>query len=217
MTLPAAIEMPNPLMVNAKSFDLNRPQEITPSGSGFITTIDRGSPFWVAQYTTPPLTSTNEDIFQQFLDQLEGAAGTFLGFDPRRPKPRAYASVGGEPWVANPVTPPRIVGATYSTSLINLDRLTVGAVITRGDYISFQDGNIWRLYRATATMTADGSGLITGLAVTPRPLAIGANRVIRLTRACAEMKMIGAPKKDDQLANMGPSFTITAVQYINRS
>lgn len=218
MSLPAAIEMPSPLPVNSKSFDLSRPQLLSPVGSGFVQTLDRSSAFWVAHFTTPPLSETRETAFQAWLDQLEGTMNTFLGFDPRRPRPLAYkTSIGSEPWALNGAGVPRVTAVSYSGSFITLDRLTAAAIITAGDYISFQDGNIWRLYRATETRTADGSGNISALKVTPRPPALGATRNIRMTRACAEMKIIGGVQKQDKNDDIGPSYSFAAVQFINRS
>lgn len=218
MSLPSPIEMPSPLPVNSKSFDLNFPQEITPVGQGFIQTIDRGPSLWVAQYTTPPLNETRESTFQAFLDSLEGAQFTFLAFDPRRPRPLAYkTSIGSEPWALNGSGAPRVTGVSYSGSTISIDRLTVGAVLTAGDYISFLDGNIWRLYRATENKTADGSGAISSIKVKPRPQAIGANRTLRLTRAACAMKIVGGIKKTDRMEDPGPSYSFAAVQFIDRS
>jgi hypothetical protein len=216
------VEMPYPLPVNAKTFDLAPIQSISPSGSGFLQTQDRGPTLWVAKYSTPNLVpGTRLDTWRAFLDSLEGSRGVFLAVDPRRPMPKAYMDigtiVGSEPWIAAGQTAVRVVAASYTGSTLNLDRLQAGAVITKGDYIAYQNGPAWYLHRSGATMAASGGGTITGLTVKPRPKDSSTAVAARLTRACAAMKMLNNPLEDDRLENGGPSFQLSAAQFIDRS
>lgn len=217
MALPTPVEMPNPLPVNSKQFDLNLIQSNSPAGSQFLQTIERAPPLWIAKYSTPNLSPEREQIFQAFIDSLEGSLVPFLAFDPRKPRPWAYRSVAGEPWIAPGQSYCRVLGGNYAASTINLDRFAVGATITAGDYISIKISNQWFLWRAGETRTADGSGLITGLKVTPRPPTYTTTQNARLVRACCTMKMIGLPQKEDSVADIGPKYSFQAVQFKDRS
>src|SRR5690606_12252935 len=142
------IEMPSPLPVRAKSFDLNYNQLASPTGGGgFIQTIDRGPTLWLATYESAPLTGERLQKFQAFLDELEGSLGTFLAFDPNHVRPYAYRKVGGKPWVQTGQADSRVIGSNMTNSTLSLDRVQPGTVFTPHDYISFKQGNAWYLYR----------------------------------------------------------------------
>lgn len=201
--------MPNPLPVNAKSFDLAFVEDLSPVAPGFIQTIERAPPMWIAKYSTPPLTPARERTFQSFLDALYGSANTFLGFDPRHPRPFTYPT--GTPWGS-----PTVTSVTFGSSQIVLGGLNVGAVLGGHDYLSFQVGNEWRLYRIIVGGTANGSGALT-LSVVPKPRAITGNPAVRLVRACAAMKILGGIQKSDRLEDGGPTYSFTAVQFVDRA
>lgn len=208
------IELPNPLSVNKKTFDLSDVQQLSPVGSGFIQTIDRTTPFWVAGYSTPPLNDEKDQVFQAFMDSLEGSRNTFLAYDPRRPRPYAYRNTSGESWLVMGA-PAKVVDTLYESSQLRLTEFAPGAIITQGDYISFRDGYIWRLYRSKETLVADEDGnmLIT---VRPRPVPLQNICNLRLNKACAEMKVMGKYSKNDSVESY-PTYEFTAVQYINRA
>lgn len=209
------IEMPYPLPVRSKVFDLSHNQDVSPVGSGFIQTIERSRPVWVANYDTPPLREDRLNTFQAFIDQLSGARTPFLAFDPRRPKPFAYrtAALGSEPWTAGTVT---VASVDIPNSELDLAGFVSGAILTRSDYIAFQQGNAWYLFRTTEDKVASGGGTLS-VKVTPRPIAITGTPNARLTRACAAMKMLGRPKTKDTVEDGGTSFTLQAVQFVDRS
>lgn len=216
MSLPAAIEMPDPLPVNSKQFDLAYPQLLTPVGAGFIQTIDRGPNLWVAKYMTPALSEDRDQVFQGFLDQLQGSNFTFLGFDPRRTRPYAYRTSSGasHPWTASNVV---LASVDYANSQIAMTGWVVGAILTSRDYLAFQDGNIWRLHRVVGNYVANGSGNTPTVNVVPRPLLSGGTPNVRLIRAPAAMKVIGAVSKTDKVDDIGPLYTFNAVQFVDRS
>ncbi len=214
MPLTAPIEMPVPLPVNSKVFDLNFNQAISPIGAGFIQTLDRAEPMWVAQYSTPPLVDSRDIIFQAFLDKLNGSGNCFLGFDPRRPKPWAYRASTVEAWLANPATPAQVVAADYSDSTLVVTGLLAAAVITPGDYISYKRGNAWYCHRVITGGTAVG-GAIT-LLVTPRPRSSVTSVAARMLRAPAAMKIMGRVEKNDKIDTF-PQYTFSAVQFIDRT
>ncbi len=215
MSLPSPIEMPSPLPVNSKVFDLSFNQDITPAGQGFIQVIDRVTPFWMAKFQTPGLTDARDQAFQSFLDQLNGSSNPFLGYDPRRPRLWAYRNVGGSPWIADVGNPPRVASASYTGGTLGVDRFTVGTVFTAGDYIAYQRGNAWYLHRLVTGVTVGGGGTAT-LAVVPRPLLSSTPVVCRVVKACCAMKIIGGVQKDDSVDSF-PKYAFSAAQFIDRS
>lgn len=218
MSLFTPVEMPSPLRINSKVFDLNTAQNITPVGSGFTQTIERVRPLWLATYMTPPLVagSTAELDFQAFLDALQGSYGTFLGYDPRRPRPIAYALGATETWRAVLGTPPVIDSADHDTQNLTIKGLAVGAIITRGDFISFQRSNAWHLHRVIVGATASGSG-IASVSVVPPPVTSTTDVNARMSKACAAMKILGGVTKNDKVDDPGPSYQFQAYQFIDRS
>lgn len=220
MALPTPVEMPSPLPVNSKMFDLNYNQSVSPAGSQFLQTIERAPPMWVAKYSTPNLSPETDSVFQAFLDSLEGSMVPFLAFDPRRPRPYAYRNIGGEPWVAAGQSAVRITNSYYSydggRGLLLVDRFANNATITPGDYISYQRGNQWYLHRVLvgSIIYSDGTG---SLWVTPRPPTTGTDVNGRMTRACCAMKLIGKVQKDDTVEANGPKYSFSAIQFKDRS
>jgi hypothetical protein len=217
MALATPIEMPVPLRVKAKTFDLDHMQNISPVGAGFIQSIDRGPPMWYATYTTPELSPDAASVFQAFLDELEGSHGTFLAYDPRKPRPlSSMAVLSGEPWVQTGQPAARVINADYNAGTLQLDRLENGYVLRAGDYISFQRSNAWYLHRVKgsgATVASNGATV----SVVPRPQTNTADVTARLTRACCAMKMIGKPEVKDDVEQIGPMYTFNGVQFIDRS
>lgn len=214
--MPAAIEMP--LYISSKVFDLNHAQQITPTGeNGFIQTLQRSSPFWMAEYETPGLAEDRYQEWINFFDLLEGSMNTFLAYDPRRPMPYAYRSMStaSDPWTQSGQPAPRITGQNYANSTIDLDRMENGAIITKSDLISVQVGGIWYLFRSQENRTA-AANAVTALVVKPRPnIASLVATSIRYRKACCEMKMIGKQQERDSVEGL-PSFSFRGGQYSAR-
>jgi hypothetical protein len=217
MAIANPIEIPTGLVFNRKTFQLGHKQQISPGGAGFIQTIDRMTPTWFAEYSSPPLKPARYDQAIEFFLKLEGSMETFLAYDPRRIMPRAYSDlpVSSDPWTLIGQVAPRVTTYNFANSTISLDRLENGAVITAGDYISFLIGNIWYLFRAQTTVVAAGNAAV--VTVKPRPALVGTLPVnIRYRRACAQMKIIGGVREDDSM-DSHPSFSFKAYQFINRT
>jgi hypothetical protein len=209
------VEMPNPLPVNAKTFDLGYIQDMTPVGAGFIQTIERSSALWMASYTTPPLSNIREQAFQAFIDSLYGAQGSFLGFDPRRPRP-LNSGASGSPWAATLGVQPTCTAASYADGQLAVSLLAVGFQFAPGDYVAFQRSNAWYLHRVIIPATVAGDGTVT-LNVVPRPISSSTVVNCRFNRAACAMKIIGKVNKADKVLDSGPTYTFTAAQFIDRT
>lgn len=213
----AFIEIPEVLGFEKKVFDLSYKQQINPEGSGFIQTLDRATPAWYAEFTTPPLAGEKLGIAQAFIDSLEGALNSFQAYDPGRIMPYAYRglSVLSDPWTQTGQTAPRVTARDYANSTLTIDRLENGAIITKGDLISFHDGVAWHLYRSAADAVVSGNAVI--LAVKPRPMPINTlPSNIRYRKACFEAKIIGGVKWEGSVSTPD-SLSFKAVQFINRA
>lgn len=213
--MPTPIEMPSPLPVNTKKFDLLFNQDITPVGGGFMQTIERQFPIWGATYTTPPLRKGRASTFQGFLDTLYGAEGVFLAFDPRRARPYLYETGTDSPWEATPGTPPVTVASDPSIRTLLMSGWANGIGLMPGDYISFLQDNAWRLFRVTEQCSSSGGNM--NPFVVPRPTNVVAGCSVRLIKPCCAMKIIGAVDKQDRVDDLGPVFTFNAIQFIDRS
>ncbi len=211
------IELPTNFPCRARKFQIITKQEITPSGSGFVQTVNRSEPFWVAEYETPPLNASRYNDVISFLDQLDGSKGTFLAYDPRKPMPYAYSSmaVGSNPWHRAGLAP-RFLTVNYSTGVVTMDRLATGAIITKGDLISITVGNKRYLHRTRVGATANASGLAS-ITVYPSPVyTLAASTDIRYQKAVAEMKVLGGYSEQDSVDSL-PVISFKAAQFIDRT
>ena len=211
------LEIPAGLVFNARKFEPAHFQQITPGGRGFLQTIERSRPWWIAEYSTPPLNNDRYNEATAFFDELQGAMESFLAYDPRRPMPHAYRTLptSFDPWTQVGQTAPRVTAYDYNASTLTLDRMADTAVVTKGDYISFLIGYKWYLFRATETGAA-AANTIT-IKVKPRPSLEGTLPVnIRYRRACCQMKLLGRPEESDSV-DSNPSFIFRAVQFVDRS
>jgi hypothetical protein len=215
----AAVEIPTLFGFTTRSFQLGRKQTITASGQGAIQSIDRATPMWYAEYTTPPLSDDRYNAGITFLESLEGSSGSFLGYDPLKIMPYAYKGLNwqaADPWTQAGQTAPRITSYDYLSSQVNLDRLDPAAILSVGDFISVFDSPCWRLFRIQS-VNARGGNTAT-VAVQPRPvfnIVSPANLNVRYRRAVAEMKIIGGYKDSSQVDSR-PVLSFKAYQFIQR-
>lgn len=212
----AALTTPPLWGIKTALFQITRKQQITASGAGAVQVIDRARPFWRAEFSSPPLMGDAYNNVMAFLDQLEGAANSFLCYDPRRIMPYAYANtpVTNDPWTQTGQTAPRITSADYTNSQITLDRLQTGAIITKGDYISFFDGLAYYLYRSTQTIVVTSSHSVV-LSVQPRPLSIATAYNITYRKAPAEMKIVGGITESGAV-DSPTTVSFKAFQFTNK-
>lgn len=212
-----AIEIPSLVGFNAKTFKLMNPQQVNPSGeAGFVQTIKRASPYWMAEYSTPSLRDAKLNAMIAFQDALEGALGTFLAYDPYRPGPYAYKHLA----LAAQATAwgtPTIVNYDYAASTIRLTGALAGSTITVGDYISLNMAGIWYLFRAQETRNFT-AGMID-LIVKPRPnfITFASGTPLRYVKACAEMKVLGEFEEINDIETLGTSYKFRAFQVIARN
>jgi hypothetical protein len=218
MALAIPLEIPPEMGFTSRVFDIGHAQTLSPGGKGFLQTVQRATPMWFAEYKTAPLRADRYDAAIAFLSKLEGAMESFLAYDPRRPMPRAYQHLPttADPWTATGEVAPRVIDSDYVTSALLLDRMEPGAIVSAGDYISFELGLKRYLYRVTTGYVANGGGF-AHVFVKPRPFhVLVGTPEIRYRKAVAQMKIIGGYKEEDNV-NTLPSFTFKASQFIDQS
>lgn len=212
------VEIPLQMGFNSKTFKLVHNQQVTPIGSGFIQTIERSSPAWIAEYSTPGLRFSRYNAAISFLNGLDGAIGTFLAYDPRRPMPGAYMNLNttADPWTQSGQTAPRVLSASFSNSTLTLDRMQNGSVVMAGDYISFRFAGIWYLFRTLNGGTVSGNTITVNVRPRPRLPDAYTPTNIRYRKACCEMKMLGSFEEKDSVDGY-PTLSFRGTQFINRT
>ncbi len=118
--------------------------------SPFTRAVQRvalGGARWTMTVTLPPMKRDTAAAWKAFFDQLEGAAGTFYGYDPDCVVPRGQA-----------LGTPRVNGSGQTGSSLAIDGCTPGTTFLRtGDYFAVNG----EYKRATADAVVDGSGNAT--------------------------------------------------------
>lgn len=216
MAILTAVEVPTLVGFRSISFEPVRKQQITPMAMGAVQTIDRATAMWGAEYATPSLMGDTLNEAIAWIDSLEGAMFPFLGYDPRRVMPYAYRTqpVAADPWTQSGQTAPRVTSASFANSTLTLGRLANGAIITKGDYISYFDGTNWWLFRSQQTVIAAGNAAT--VKVTPRPRTLVGTPDVRYRKACCMMKIIGGYTAQGDVDNP-TSLSFKAYQFINRT
>jgi hypothetical protein len=211
------IEIPTIVGFESIEFEPIRRQSISPGGAGALQVSDRMTPMWSGDFKTPPLIGAPYNEMKAFLDDLEGALNPFLGYDPRRKMPYAYRhlSIANDPWTQTGQAAPRVTATSFANSTVTIDRLQNGAIITKGDYISWYDGVAWWLYRIGANATVSGNSVT--IKVGPRPKSlVGGPYAIRYRKACCAMKIIGGYTAPESVSS--PTIiTFKGFQFINKA
>lgn len=167
MTITYPRELPEPWASWSPvtvTYELLLAGESSRTSRGETTFLEQVGSLWTASFTTRPMIESERRKWTAWKDSLRGNM-LFYGHDPRRIYPQAYGKSvlslsGGTFTGACQVT---AAGGTT----ISLGSLPAGLIITAGDYISFAWlGSRWKV-KALETVTANGSGVITGLEVAP--------------------------------------------------
>lgn len=158
-------DVPEPVLVANVSWRLLNRISPSPLRSGRVQVVQLAPPFWEAEISTAQLTRPQAGAWLSVLENLEGGLNFLRIYDPSRTRPLAYTGSTGAPWGS----------PTWQSSgagLVNLTGFVPGATLSVGDWIGVQDsGGLELLFRVGRTSVADGSGSISALPVTPRPVS----------------------------------------------
>jgi hypothetical protein len=189
------------------SFRLDWRQEHSRTAGGEIIARDLGPALWRATYATVPTTKTAMVELEARMSRLRGSIGTFRAWDLRRPAPANFASGTG-------FGTPTIKAVQADGTQVQLQGLTAGAVIARGDYMSWNDAAGRRaLHRATDEVTADGSGDTGWIDVEPALIAsVAVSTSVTLAEANCLMRVVPGSMSVDDAGPFIATMTFDAVQ-----
>ncbi|MDK3075147.1 hypothetical protein QO034_18830 [Sedimentitalea sp. JM2-8] len=153
-------------------------QEVSRTAGGVTIVKNIGPLLWKANYATIPIRTAEAGEVEADLLSLQGGVKTFEGYDPRHPLP-ASDKVSA------------LTGVTVSFISPNMERMQiigvpVGFVLTKGDWISVDDGVNLNLLKVVETKSADGTGEVAQFTVAPFvPVSISVGDPVTLRYPCA--------------------------------
>lgn len=165
-----------------QTFELKRVDYLSPETGGRLGAMSGGVPLWYGRWTLGNLGPVRSDEWSAFVDALEGPSRLFLGRDTARPFPLAYldsqleglSRAGGGSFNGAATAWARASTAD-GQSLLELEGLPAGLVLSRRDYVGFRwetGGEDRRaMVRVVAPAVASGAGEVT-LSVRPAVHAI---------------------------------------------
>ena len=142
------ISLPYPLGITTSRFGLEtNTQRFESPFTRSVQRVALGGARWTWTFSLPAMKRSRAAVWKAFLDQLDGAANTFYGYDPDNLVPRGPAK--GTPLVN---------GAGQTGSTLAIDGCPASTLFLRaGDYFAV-NGEYKRL---TQDATANGSGQVT--------------------------------------------------------
>lgn len=208
-SLAAAIALPDALRAREASFELSRAESINPALGGTVDAFERATPRFTLEIQSGPLKPAELQAWRAWFLKLRGGQNTFLAWDPWAERPfdwPASTDLDNPTADSTAVTAdstthttdetvfgwgnPRLTAVDASARTISLSDFTAGATVKAGDPISWDDGTNRRRVVAVADATASASGVISGLAVEPAPVAPSSYPVrVDLYRAACEMRV----------------------------
>ncbi|WP_125469934.1 hypothetical protein [Caulobacter vibrioides] len=184
-------------------FDPKRVDYISPKAGGRLNAVSAGVPLWYGRWELGgSIGARRSEIWQAFVDQLDGPRRYFLGCDHFRPMPLAYLASGmtglvrsgGGAFDGSATSWSQTIAAD-DQPLLDLAGLPPGFVVSIGDYVGFrwQTGGEDRrhLVRAQQAAVASAGGAIVGLAIRPAVhTVVPVNAVAHFDKPACLMKLI---------------------------
>ena len=182
-------------------------QEVSRTAGGVTLVKNLGPLLWQASYLTREMRRDRAGEVEADLLTLENGGQLFTGFDPARPFPatdRVSAMTG--------VTVDSIRADRLA---LRLTGLPVAFVLTKGDWISIDDGANLHLIRAVETVTTSGTGLSPWFEVRPGLRAsIATTMPVKLRYATALFMVNPGSVERIPVGGMRDTVSWTATQVI---
>lgn len=134
-------------------------QEISRTAGGVTLVKNMGPMLWQANYVTPPLTIERAGEVEADLLSLQGGIELFEGYDPRHPLPASDKVSALSGVTVSFISPNR--------ERMQIDGLPVGFALSKGDWLSVDDGANLHLIKVVEAETADGTGETGQFTVAP--------------------------------------------------
>lgn len=189
------------------AFRLEYRQEHSRTAGGEIIARDLGPPLWRATYATVPTLKDDMVELEARMSRLRGSIGTFRAWDLRRTTPKNFPSGTG-------FGTPTIKATQTGGTQIQLQGLTAGAVIARGDYMSWNDAAGRRaLHRATSEVTADGAGDTGWIDIQPSLIAsVSVGTSVTLVNSYSLMRVVPGSLSVDDAGPFIATMSFDAIQ-----
>lgn len=140
-------------------------QETSMTGGGEFLVADLGPRLWKGSVTLAPMYHDEAAEVQALIESLDGSLNAFLLCDPRKRYPK------GDPKGSLVASSSPVISALPSSNKeLSITGLPAGYALSSGDMFSFTYGaNPVRraLHRIVNTVTANGSGVASGIEVRP--------------------------------------------------
>lgn len=187
LTYPlAAAALADLLFIADVQFRLEWQQEVTDAG-GDMLVADVGPAHWMADITTIPMAHGQAEQVLARLNSLGGGLRTFYLHNPRLPYPQADPD-GSSYGASSPV-----VDTVVDSLNLSLGGFVAGYEITVGDFLSIAYGSPERRYlgQFVESGTADGSGDVSALSVTPPlPAGVESADVVSVIKPAGKFKLV---------------------------
>lgn len=195
-----------PLATHTEPFRAMWRQEVSRTANGRTIVKDVGPLLWRAQYSTVPLRTAVAGQVEADLLSLGGGVELFHGYDPRHPFPASdkVSTLTG-------VTVTQISGDRRS---LKIGGLPSSFVLTKGDWISINDGTNLHLLKVLETVTASG-GVTPFFDVTPGVrAAITTGDTVKLRYASARFQIEPDSLVRSPHGGLHESVSFSALQVI---
>lgn len=152
-----ALTFPRTDLLDGLSFAASTPpfkplwrRETTRTTGGITRVAELGPMLWQATYTTMEMTKESADELEADLLSMQGGLELFEGYDPRRPFPVSDK--------VSALTGLTVYDINAERTEIRIEGLPNAFTLTKGDWISVDDGTNLHLMRALETVTGGGLG-----------------------------------------------------------
>lgn len=182
-------------------------QEISRTAGGVTRVKNMGPLLWQASYLTVPMLRDDAGALEADLLTLENGGQLFEGYDPARPFPASDRTSALTGITVHSIRNDRLA--------MRLTGLPAAFVLTKGDWLSIDDGTNLHLLRAVETVTAAGTGLAPWFEVRPgiRP-AIEAGDPVKLRYAPARFMVDPGSVERAPHGGLMDTISWTATQVI---
>lgn len=153
-------------------------QEISRTAGGVTVVKDLGPLLWQVSYVTERLLHDAAGALEADLLSLANGGQAFIGHDPRRVAPASNKTA--------PLLGVTVHSVQANRLALRLTGLPAAFVVTKGDWVSINDGINLHLLRAVETVVAAGTGLSPWFEVRPglRPgISVGQPVTLRFAPA----------------------------------
>lgn len=180
--------------------------EMSRTANGVAVYKELGPLLWVGSWQTKPMDADLAGSLEADLLSLDAGINLFEGYDPRRTTPASDSSSS-----LGSVTVHTISGDRYS---LRINGVTSSFVLTKGDWLSIDDGTNLNLVQCVETVTASG-GLTPLFEIRPSArAAVNTSDPVVLRYAPARFQLDRNSVKRTHVSGLLEAVAFSAVQVL---